>query len=111
MVQRELARRDVIRDVISGLPLVDQASAQQAEAERQRQWEQWRTEHAQRWASAAPGAIPEPEIEGSEPSGGSARGTARLLRAGRWARRNLKMVSIPLVPLRRRVPGSAEVPA
>ncbi|KAK4032542.1 hypothetical protein C8A01DRAFT_20385 [Parachaetomium inaequale] len=108
MVQRELARRDAIRDAILGLPVADQPSAQQAEAERQRQWERWRTEHAQRWAGI--GTPSSEESTASQVSEDTTPiGTRRFMRAGRWARRNLKVVSTPLVPLRRRLSGSAEV--
>ncbi|KAK4103454.1 hypothetical protein N658DRAFT_421339 [Parathielavia hyrcaniae] len=110
MVQRELARRDAIRESIPKLPLANRALAQQAEAERQRQWDHLREEHFQRWANAAPpDLIPGPSIGSSESSSStSLGGTARFLRAGRWARRHVRMVAIPLVPLRGPVPMSAE---
>lgn len=107
MIHRELARRDAICDVIAALPAGEQALAQQAEAERQRIWEQCRAEHAQRWANATtPGSGSEPDTADSQ---GSGKGGSRLSRVGRWARRSLKTVSIPLMPLRKRVPEPGEV--
>jgi hypothetical protein len=125
MVQHELARRDATRELIAGLPATEQASAQQAEDERQRQWERWRVEHAQRWASAAASAAaaaPGPELllepasetdtaQSSQQVAAAANlgRTGRFVRAGRWAWKNCKVASIPLMPLRKRVSGSVGV--
>ncbi|KAK4125986.1 hypothetical protein N657DRAFT_709321 [Parathielavia appendiculata] len=85
MVERELARRDAIRNLISGRTVSDQISAQQAEVERQRQWEHWRAEHALRWANVPPpDPIPGSNMGASESdSGTSAGGTLRFLQPGR----------------------------
>jgi hypothetical protein len=104
MLQRELARRDAIRDGIAALPVGDQAPAREAEVERQRQWEQWRAEHGQRWGnhvSPTPEASPDTEASQQSDTPGVVEAN-KFLRVGRWARR--KMVSIPLVPLRKRLP-------
>ncbi|OIW26520.1 hypothetical protein CONLIGDRAFT_478787 [Coniochaeta ligniaria NRRL 30616] len=45
LVQRELARRDQIRDGILALPETEQEAASQAEAERRRRWQALRDEH------------------------------------------------------------------
>lgn len=109
MVQRELARRDAIRDAISELPAREQRAAQEAEAERQRQWERGREEHERRWATAA---LPGPQVAPASRGGGivgdaAFAGTGRLGRVGRWARK--RIVSIPLIPLRRRSPATSDV--
>ncbi|KAK3295074.1 uncharacterized protein B0H64DRAFT_476429 [Chaetomium fimeti] len=116
MVQRELARRDAIRDIMAGLPVAERASAQQAEVERQRQWEQWRAEHAQRWASTAGLGSrplrPEPAMTAQtsqQVAAASSGRTGVLVRAGRWAWKNCKVASIPLMPLRKRVAESVVV--
>lgn len=124
MVQRELARRDATREIIAKLSGAEQASAQQAEDERQRQWERWRVEHAQRWASAAasaaaapnPGSLPEPESDTDTAQSSQQVAaavdlgrTGRFVPAGRWAWKNCKMASIPLMPLRKRADGSVGV--
>jgi hypothetical protein len=119
MIQHELARRDATRELIAVLPAAEQASAQQVEDERQRQWERWRVEHAQRWASAAapgPGLLLEPELETDTahssqqvPPAVNLGRTGRFVRAGRWTWKNCKVASIPLMPLRKRVAGSVGV--
>lgn len=49
MVQRELARRDHIRDEIFSLPEGGREAASQAEAERQHRWDDLRRAHRLRW--------------------------------------------------------------
>src|SRR6266699_3013777 len=49
MGQRELARRDQIRDEILGLPESQREAATQAETERQRRWQDLRQAHRIRW--------------------------------------------------------------
>jgi hypothetical protein len=96
------------------MPPTERALALQVEAERQQRWEEWRT-GAQRWAlDRACGAIAEPP---STPDSGdsqtndmaTAGGPSKFARLEQWARRNVKLMSIPLVPLRRRVPEPGEV--
>ncbi|KAH8903254.1 hypothetical protein BR93DRAFT_857436, partial [Coniochaeta sp. PMI_546] len=53
MVQRELSRRDRIRDEILALPATQREAASQAEAERQRRWQALRDAHRQRWEAEA----------------------------------------------------------
>jgi hypothetical protein len=53
MVQRELARRDQIRDEILALPENQREAAIQAEAERQRRWQDLRQAHRTRWGTAS----------------------------------------------------------
>ena len=50
MVQRELARRDHIRDEISNMHAGLRGEAEAAEAERKRRWDELRNEHRQRWS-------------------------------------------------------------
>src|SRR5436190_9617869 len=53
MIQRELARRDQIRDEILALPVNQREAAIQAEAERQRRWQDLRQAHRTRWGIAS----------------------------------------------------------
>ncbi|RFU75425.1 hypothetical protein TARUN_6819 [Trichoderma arundinaceum] len=50
-IQRELARRDLIRDKILALPESQQEAAAQAESRRQMHWEALRHVHRARWAT------------------------------------------------------------
>lgn len=104
MVGWELSRRDKIRGAILGLPVADQLPAREAEAKRRRQWEQWRTEHAQRWAGGGTPSTGESIcLDDATPAE-----TSKLARVSRWAQRNLKVVLIPLVSLRKQASGLAE---
>ncbi|KAK0639684.1 hypothetical protein B0T16DRAFT_337399 [Cercophora newfieldiana] len=58
MIQKELAKRDEIRDSILALPEEQRDAARQAEMERQQQWEQLRRAHRARWQSATPNPTP-----------------------------------------------------
>jgi hypothetical protein len=108
-VQQELARRDAARDAVSRLPIEQQAAAEQAELERQNRWEQWRILHAQRWANTPTPTPSTPDAAGAQGSDAtSARGASRFWRASRWARRNSKVASIPLMPLHKQVSGAGE---
>jgi hypothetical protein len=114
-VERELVRRDARRDKISQMSPTERALALQVEVETQQRWEKRRAE-AQRYAlDRACGATAEPP---STPYSGDSQtndmatpvgGPNTFSRLGQWARRNVKLMSIPLVPLRRRVPEPGEV--
>jgi hypothetical protein len=67
MVQRELARRDQIRDEILTLAETDREAARGAENERQRLWEISRQAHRARWA-AAPSSSDLADGRGSTPN-------------------------------------------
>lgn len=56
MIQRELARRDQIRDRILLLPVNQREEASQAEAERRRRWQDLRQAHKLRWEAGASGS-------------------------------------------------------
>ncbi|KAL2208413.1 hypothetical protein CC79DRAFT_1366623 [Sarocladium strictum] len=69
-IQRELARRDQIRDEISALPLSEQEAATRAETERQLAWENHREAHRQGWRAQLAGPLLHST---SSESGGSSR--------------------------------------
>ena len=116
MVQRELARRDQIRDEILALPENQRETAAQAEAERQRRWQDLRQAHQTRWgiestelqSSNGRGKTHRTEThrdraQASEgpPTGGCLRTVFKgLLHGGRGGKKKVS-ISIPLRSLRR----------
>ncbi|GES58895.1 hypothetical protein ATEIFO6365_0003017800 [Aspergillus terreus] len=72
-VQRELARRDQIRDEILALDENKRKAATQAEAERQRRWEDLRQAHQTRWITASSAGLPPEELSGNDLQGATTR--------------------------------------
>ncbi|KAG2415574.1 hypothetical protein HFD88_006765 [Aspergillus terreus] len=72
-VQRELARRDQIRDEILALHENQRKAATQAEAERQRRWEDLRQAHQTRWITASSASLPSEELSGNDLQGATTR--------------------------------------
>ncbi|KAL4805154.1 hypothetical protein BDV18DRAFT_141998 [Aspergillus unguis] len=97
MVQRELARRDQIRDEISALPQSEQEAANQAELERKHRWEETRQAHQTRGTSTS-------SVSQSSGHAGIHR-TEAATRRQLW-KEKVSKISIPLKSLRRSSPGS-----
>ncbi|KAL3462801.1 hypothetical protein BJX64DRAFT_258608 [Aspergillus heterothallicus] len=81
-IQRELARRDKIRDEIQALPHDRQAGVRLAEAERQRRWEALRQVHRDKWNSQLSSQSTPPQPRTSAPQ---SRWNTRLWRCMRLA--------------------------
>ncbi|KAL3459156.1 hypothetical protein BJX64DRAFT_265370 [Aspergillus heterothallicus] len=80
-IQRELARRDQIRDEIASLPEDKQSAARLDESERQRRWEELRRVHRARWNTATEAA--------TQPASSSTTGKTQKMSAQKtgWRRR------------------------
>lgn len=81
-VQRELARRDQIRDEILALHENQRKAATQAEAERQRRWEDLRQAHQTRWITASSAGVPSQVIPGNGLQGAANRNDFWKKKAG-----------------------------
>ena len=65
MIQRELARRDLIRDEIAVLSEDQQQATSHAEAARQQRWEELRKAHKTKWQAGALETRPGAQSSGS----------------------------------------------